>query len=53
MMGDRVTIIGVPSTRGDAWSPEAVKARGAIARRIQQHEKNLMVLLRKIFGETK
>ena len=30
MIGDRVTIIGVPSTRGDAWSPEAVKARGAI-----------------------
>ena len=30
MMGVRVTIIGVPSTRGDAWSPEAIKARGSI-----------------------
>ena len=30
MIDGRVTFIGVPSTRGDAWSPEAIKARGSI-----------------------
>ena len=53
MIGDRVTFIGFPPHGVMPGRRRRSRCVGAIARRIQQHEKNLMVLLKKIFGETK